>query len=896
MARIYDAASGSLVAELRGHRDAVNSVAFSPDGKRIATASMDNTAKVWDTASWRELATLSAGTWVNEAGFSHDGRHIVTAHQMGEVKLWSAASYKEELSLSGSANPKNSIALAGRLLLVGGQRNLLQAWNVDQGKLVATFPGALAQQSAFVPPPRRGGPHGFGEQGIDMKANFLENLRDLIATPPAQGGRFMISALAASPDGSTVAVGAPPSLVKLLEVKGGRELRTLKGHGAFVGTAAFSPDGRILATAGRDRTVRIWDVASGAQLRVISHHKGEVKAIAFSPDGKRLVSGGLDDQAFIVDVASGNIVETLTSSDRAKVWSVAWSPDGRLVATGDLENRITLWDGASGRGLRVLQGHANWVTALAFSPDSQTLYSGSWDGTVREWDTASGSTRRTLIGHSTLVSGLVATKEGRLYSASWDGSVRVWDAKAGQTQATLVSFNDGEWVSVTPEGFFNSSENGAKWLTVRFGNKAFGLDQYHESFFRPDMVTVALSGQAVQPPVAVAPAPPAPGTTAPAPSVPAVAAAPVRIPGSQRIEQVKPAPKVDFAERPDFITSDQYTVKLVVSDAGGGVGDVRLYLNGAAVRLERTRNLVVAQAGNALSYPIRLVSGRNVIRAVAMNADNTMQSVEVQHEFEGKFTATRRPSLHAIVIGVQEFENPRLNLRFSVADAKLFGDTLKEKSKALFENINVVTLTSKADTTKAKILSTLREMSEKVGPEDLFAFFVASHGAVDEGDYFLITSNVGSTSTQSLRRDAISQNELKDLLANIPATKKLIVLDTCHAGKLGEALQVALLSRGMSEETALKILSRAMGTTILSASTSLQEAVEGYNDHGLFTYVIAEGLKGGADMDKDGFVKTTELADYVDNEVPELAEKIFKHKQYPVISPSGQGFPLSRVR
>jgi hypothetical protein len=76
----------------------------------------------------------------------------------------------------------------------------------------------------------------------------------------------------------------------------------------------------------------------------------------------------------------------------------------------------------------------------------------------------------------------------------------------------------------------------------------------------------------------------------------------------------------------------------------------------------------------------------------------------------------------------------------------------------------------------------------------------------------------------------------------------------------------------------------------------VQEALEGYNGHGLFTWVMVEGLRGAADADKDGFVKTLELADYIDNEVPLIAERVFKHRQYPIVSPSGQGFPLSRTR
>jgi len=273
-----------------------------------------------------------------------------------------------------------------------------------------------------------------------------------------------------------------------------------------------------------------------------------------------------------------------------------------------------------------------------------------------------------------------------------------------------------------------------------------------------------------------------------------------------------------------------------------------------------------------------------------------MQSKEAALEIEGRSGAGRRPSLRALVVGIEEFRNPALRLRYTVADAKLFADILENNTAQLFESVKVKRLLKPEETTREAIVAALRAMQNDIDPEDLFVFYVASHGTVDDNEYFLVTSNVGSTSTARLRADAIDQTMLKELLGNVPATKKLIVMDTCNAGKLGETMQVAFLKRGLSEDRAIKILSRAVGVTTLYASTDAQEALEGYRNHGLFTYVIAQGLTGKADMDKDGFVKTIELADYVDNEVPEVAEKVFGHKQYPVVAPTGMGFPVTYVK
>jgi uncharacterized caspase-like protein len=149
---------------------------------------------------------------------------------------------------------------------------------------------------------------------------------------------------------------------------------------------------------------------------------------------------------------------------------------------------------------------------------------------------------------------------------------------------------------------------------------------------------------------------------------------------------------------------------------------------------------------------------------------------------------------------------------------------------------------------------------------------------------------VGLTSDEALRRDALSQEDLKRLIAGIPATKKVLLLDTCHAGALGDAL--ALTTRGLDEDAAVKVLSGAVGSTVLSASTSQEQALEGQEGHGLFTWVLLQGLDGKADVRNNGYVSTLDLASYVGDEVPKVAEQVFKRKQFPNLHNAGQSFPI----
>jgi WD40 repeat protein len=773
--------------------------------------------------------------------FSSDGRYVLSCGDDKTLKLWEVSSGREIRTFAGHLRMVESLAVSpdGQLALTGSWGDTsLKLWDVANGRQIRTF----------------------------------------------KGHQYAVASAVFSADGRYVLSGSGDATVKLWETASGKEIRTFKGHYGPVLSVAISPDGMSALSGSDDESLMLFDLSRGRQLRIFKGHSGHVTSVAFSPDGRVVLSGSRNGRnAFAInrklweddlvntlklwDVASGREIRSFIGHSN-NVSSVAFSPDGRSALSGSSDKTVKLWDVASGREIRTFMGHSDAVTSVAYSPDGRLALSGSADKSLKLWDVASGSEFRTLAGHLHWVTSVRFSPDGRsVLSGSWDGTVLNWDINTGKEIAQFVSFTDGEWVVITPEGYYNSSENGDKHLNVRIGNNVYGVNQYREAFYRPDLVKIALAGGSLK--------------------------------DFRGIASVKQPPSVSIVNTVGETNKDEATITVKLLDIGGGIGDIRLYLNGSAVILDSGSISKVqekTESGSVYkSYRVKLTSGLNMIRAIAFNADNTMQSTDAVRQIKANFKAISKPSLYALVIGINEFKNPKLKLNYPVADAELFASTLENGASRMFEKVIIKKLLGGPETTNENIVRELKAF-QSLKPDDLFVFFVASHGTVDDGEYFLITSNVGSTRTEKLKTDAISQTVFKELISNIPTTKKLLVIDTCNAGALGDAVQVAMLTRGMSEDTAMKVLSRAVGSTILSASTSVQEALEGYKGHGLFTYVLTEGLSGKADKSRSGYVKTTELADYVDNEVPALAEKVFKRAQYPTISISGQGFPVGQVR
>jgi WD40 repeat protein len=423
----------------------IHSLAFSPDGQRLAGGDFKGDIRCWD-ARTHQLRSIFKGhsNWVQSVTYSPDSKILASGSFDCTVRLWDVNTGACLKTLTGHTHGVYSVAFSpdGKVLASGSDDGTIRLWNIDTGECL----------------------------------NSLRN------------EDYGVRAVAFSPNGQILASSSAEPTIRLWNIENGQCLRTLVGHQGWVWSVAFSPDGQILASGGDDATIKLWDVHTGECLRTLLGHSNELRSVTFRQDGRILISGSMDRTIKLWEVQTGQCLKTLVGHENW-IWAVAFNATHQIIASGGEDRTVRLWSLGDGQCLRVFQGYANTIFSLAFAPPSNApesmaphtadtpnlLASGYFDQVVRLWNIQDDQSM-SFRGHTDAVRAVALSADGQLLASgggSADPTIKLWRVRDGQCLRNLLGHTNEIWsVAFSPDGQMLAS--GSTDQTIRLWSTLTG--------------------------------------------------------------------------------------------------------------------------------------------------------------------------------------------------------------------------------------------------------------------------------------------------------------------------------------------------------------------------------------------------------------------------------------
>ncbi len=902
----YDIETGKLLTSRKIEFDPL---ALRRDGKFLVGSVPDNVL-IWDVDAARETARFDAPDFICTAGaLSPDGKMVATGSDMGDLRVWEVATKRLVASWRGHKDSVFGLSFSNdnASLVSAGFDKIAQMWSIADlsnaaRRSVRAFRGysLLIKKLLISPDGRSMLARTDSYSPTDDGTNILQ-LSDIATGRRLR--RWQVpgtpNAVAWSRDSRRVLVSAGDldhaSRLWLFDTTSDQPVREYKGFTHGIHALAFSPDGRQFLGGGDDMILHLWNLDAALPIANMEGAGKNIVNVMWSNDGQRAIS--LDDggMARVWDIAARRPVKqwSFAKPDAqgylSTLGQTIFSADGRfLLSSAETEPFIyegqersrpvlRLYDVENGIFVREL-GKRNY--AFEFSGDNKWVFNQAPQGRITQvWDVQSGRE----------VTGSDAAKK-LSFIVQNNGSIALRELQSGKTLLTYLAMENGDWMAFTPDGLFDGSPGGIERVTFEQNGKTYALEQFAERFYCPGLVRQIMQG--------------AEGDNAGA-ATPEASAGALLAQGAPPVVKIT-SPQTGAAPGAQIEVTVQATAQ-----NNGGIKAIRLYQNGRLVGGPGQLRGIVVEAAAVPAAPINgaltqkfsvlLAPGENALRAVAYSqTDLESKSDEVRISFA---SATQKPALHVVAIGINAYRDATMNLTYARPDAESLVQFFKDaKNTTLFSSSNVTALMDEAATGEA-IKKALADVAAQAKPEDVVFLYMAGHGetaAPDEaGDddpnapqnfYFLPYEMRQMVMKKRVREFGLSGAEINALISKIPARKVVLVYDAC---KSGAAVDNATRGAG-DEQQALAQLARAQGIFVLTASTAQQYAGEVKAlGHGILTYALLEGL-GGKAAGSDSLVKVNGLFAYTDDRVPALAKEFRGREQWPVTFGKGQNFPIVR--
>lgn len=920
---VWDLAKARPRGKLLGHRGEILAVAFSGDGKRVASAALDRTARVWDVASGREIVSFAHPLASRGVAFAADGKTLVTACDDGNLRVWDLAQPKEAARvLAGHAGVVTGVALSedGRSAASGGQDGTLRLWDLASGqsRSVKAHDGGVGAV-AF-------------KAGVVVSGGARQGLR-LWDFATGQGRALDAAGVTAVAIAGSSVLGAGADLaVRVWDAKSGTQVAAFAGQSEQLSGIAVSEGGRFVASDAQG--LSLWDLATMHRARRVV--TAGVAFVAISADGKRLVTSGASGTQ-LWDAELGRLIADLAKPERAG--PVGFSPDGRIAIGPLRSDAVGVWDGSKGTKIAAF-GDAAEHTAHAFLADGSAVVSGASDGTLRIWNPKTGElvASRSERGAPVIAIGFVrdarrvqwlsGTRESSVL-ASWepaqrriervaslqrevtsarfspdarlllvgteDGPITVWEASTGTLLRKLEGHTDGVSgiaflpgtslaVSGSTDGLVKLWNVETRVAATMLGAGSEWLIYTDDGYFDAsrngaDLVAMVRGDEVF-----------------------AVDQFAIR---NNRPDVIlkrfgigKPDVVAHFEGRfkkrlrragiqGDDLPADLHVpeAKILSARAQGVPGapgkmlELSLELKDAHAPLLRYNVFVngvpvfggfgkeISGSEKTLSETIELTPGTNTVEVSAINARGS-ESYRAQRVFtyEGK----ERGDLYFVGFGVSKYKDSRLDLEYAHKDALDIARFL-EGARASYGKVVAKTFVNEEVTADA--VTAARALLAAATPQDTVVLFIAGHGvhARDrDATYYYLTYGA---SAQNLAGTALAFEDIEALLSGISARKKLFLMDTCQSGEVYDDAEAPSLAgaekRGVRSRAVRALVLEADETTPKPSapprrSFLLQRDRFLYNDltrrSGAIVFASSQGSESSYEADGNGFFTKEILA------------------------------------
>jgi WD40 repeat protein len=911
---IVDLAKGSQISTAIGHTDVINSLSFNSAGTYLASGGADNAVKIWKMSGAPELplvTTLNTSGPVSCVSFNPKTQDLAVAQESKDVIVFALSGLESTAKFTPKVwkHHKGSVDKVlyspdGQFLVSTSFENELILWRTD-GHVVKEF-GKLENPVHAI--------------AFSADSKILVGL-DIRGTGMSWG------------------------------VPNGNKFTDFRGHDNTVFCAAFSPSltGYVVASAGGiNNEILLWNPINGMTVRKIKGMGNAVQNVAFGnglelfisqeavKNNKPVYKTRFDFASLTMDrspnvagivpkknpadivltsenslaLPKGKNIETDPNED-GRILDFSVLNDGSIVVASDFS--LKLFD-KTGLPLKEFVGHFGAVRTIASSADGAYIATGGEDQTIILWRIADSGfvpTLRQVFSDEQWTNFFASLPVDSLTSSptrkAWQDVIGFLKKEGVKTYreieqvyssiaeivipfATLFVSDDSEWVCWTPRGYFSCSSNGGQYFGwhinrgIRKLADYYAAEQFFEILYRPKEVAKSIQlGKRVEDLIRESGERLFDLTKLHRPSA---AFFDIRV-----ITRATDLLKYDKGKI--FTQAKKLPLMVEVYDGGGGVKEVNVFQNDKLIINDKEVKLKGEGDKVTKTYEVEMVNEVNEFKVVVVN----YQKIESRPDFltiEYKGEILMTSTLHMLAVGINKYQNEAYNLNYAQPDAKSLVTKLNERGKKLFKDINKIEIYDE-DATRENIIMAFKTLMTRAKPEDVFLFYYAGHGTLDEehnDEYYLVPTNITKLygDPEQLQKKGISASELRELLTQIKSQKQVILMDACHSGGALKSLNVRAAA---TDEKAIIQLARSSGVIMLASSGTKQFATEFEElKHGVFTYALVEALEGKADTG-DKKITVNELKFYMEERVPELTKKYGGKTQYPTGYITGNDFPLS---